>query len=153
VPLIYILSHVSFFVYHPSLIAFIAHKKWMVSWFTGAVRIFGNIWRNLLTGYYLDPSFKVVRNQHWNLTVPAVVVFSLIPFKKILVSKKSSDLLILYGLCILYLIYVTVLTDGAQKFIMPIYPLLCIMAVGNLRWVYSIIITWKKWGLKHSEIN
>lgn len=153
VPLIYFLSHISFFFYHPSLIEFLRHKKWMLSWFTGTVRIFGNIWLNILTGFYLDPSFKIVRNQHWNITVPAVVTLAMIPFKNILKLKKEQDLVILYGLCFVYLIYVTVLTDGAQKFIMPIYPLLCIMAVGNFRWVYSIISTWKKPVSKPSKAN
>lgn len=153
IPLVYLLSHIAFFIYHPSLLEFLRHKKWMLSWFRGSVTIVGNIWRNIFTSFYLDPTFKLVKNKHWIVVVPIIVSFALIPNKKFLKWKKNIHLVILYGLCVLYLIYVTVLTDGAQKFIMPIYPLLCIMAVGNLRRFYSIISAWKKRVSKHSKVN
>lgn len=44
VPTVYLLAHISFFVYHPSLIEFLRHKKWMLNWFTGSPVILGNIW-------------------------------------------------------------------------------------------------------------
>lgn len=152
IPAVYFISHTSFFIYHPSLIEFLRHKKWMLAWFSGATAIFANIWRNIFTGFYLDTTYKLVRNQHWSIFVPLVVVFSFIPVKKIL-SKKHLIFTTVFGLSVIYLVYATVLTDGNQKFIMPIYPLLCIMAVANLRRFYSIISSWKKWKLAFLRIS
>ncbi len=143
IPLVYIIAHISFFVYHPSIIEFLRHKKWMVAWFTGSVRIFGNIWRNIFSGYYLNPTYKLIKNEHWSILVPFVMVFSLIPVTKF-INKKHMTVLVLYGLSVLYLVYVTILTDGNEKFIMPIYPILCVLAVNNISALYSIIGSWKK---------
>lgn len=144
VPLVYLISHISFFVYHPSIIEFLRHKKWMVSWFMGSPAILGNIWRNILTSRYIDTGNKLVSNQQWVITLPIVVLSALIPVKKYLLFRKNIEVSVLYGLCVLYIIYVTILTSGVQKFIMPIYPLLCILAVSNLYRLYSIINAWRR---------
>lgn len=144
IPVLYLIIHASYFIYHPSIAEFLRHKKWMLAWFSGATAIFGNIWRNIFTGYYLDTTFRLVKNQHWTVIVPFVVILSLLPVKE-LFEKKYQLFMTVFGLSIIYIVYVTVLTDGNQKFIMPIYPLLCIMAVANLRRFYSIISSWKSW--------
>ncbi|MBI3379794.1 glycosyltransferase family 39 protein [Candidatus Gottesmanbacteria bacterium] len=143
IPIVYLLSHISFFVYHPSLVEFLRHKKWMLAWFTGSPKIFGNIWRNIFTGFYIDTTNKLMKNEFWILLIPIIIIFSLIPTVKIQ-KKNSLEFIVLYGLNILYLAYVTILTDGNQKFMMPIYPMLCIMAVSNFTLLYSIIASWKK---------
>lgn len=142
IPIIYLTSHISFFVYHPSFIEFLRHKKWMLSWFAGSKKIVGNIWINIFTGYYFDTTDKLVRNNLWFLAVPMTVTLALLQFKKLVL--KNIGMLIIYWTCLLYLIYLTFLTDGVAKFLMPIYPLLCILAAANLNTFYSIIRTWKK---------
>lgn len=114
----------------------------MISWFAGSKKIIGNIWINIFTGYYYDTTDKLVRNNLWLLAVPMTVTLALLQFKKLIF--KNIGMLVIYGICILYLIYLTFLTDGVAKFLMPVYPLLCILAVGNLRIFYSIIVAWKK---------
>lgn len=152
IPVVYLIAHTSYFFYHPSFIEFLRHKKWMLAWFSGSVRIVGNIWRNIFTGYYLDTTYKLVQNEHWFVSVPAIVVPAVLPLKKYF-DKKNLDLLLLYGLSILYFIYMTFLTDGSEKFMMPIYPLLCILAINNIALLYSIIGTWKKAISVHSKGN
>lgn len=142
IPMIYLITHISFFVYHPSLTEFLRHKKWMLSWFWGSKRIVGNIWINIFTGYYQDTTDKLVRNDYWFIAVPMVVTLALLQIKRL--ALKNIGMLIIYGICLFYLIYLTFLTDGVAKFLMPIYPLLCILAVRNLHIFYSIIAAWKK---------
>lgn len=142
IPIIYLITHISFFVYHPSLIEFLRHKKWMLSWFSGSKRIVGNIWINIFTGYYRNTTDKLVRNEYWFITIPMVVTLALLQIRRL--KLKDIGMLIIYGICLFYLIYLTFLTDGVAKFLMPIYPLLCILAVGNLHIFYSIIVAWKK---------
>lgn len=142
IPIIYLVSHFSFFIYHPSFIEFLRHKKWMLAWFTGTPVILGNIWRNIFTGTYFDSTRKLVIDKHWNMSISLVVtlaVMQLALFKK---TKKNKELIILYGLSLVYLIYITVLTNGLNKFLMPIYPLLCLLAVNSLASLYSIIVAW-----------
>ncbi len=142
IPVIYLISHISFFVYHPSLVEFLRHKKWMLSWFSGSKRIAGNIWINIFTGYYLDTTGKLVRNEYWIITISMMVTLALLQIRRF--ALKNIGMLVIYGICLLYLIYLTFLTDGVAKFLMPIYPLLCILAVRNLNIFYSIIAAWKK---------
>ena len=145
VPLIYLLSHTSFFIYHPSLIEFLRHKKWMLVWFTGTPVLIGNIWRVIFTGYYLDSTKVLARESHWVPIIPLVVVLGITFFrKKMLKLKKYHNLAIIYGLSMMYLIYLTVLSGGIQKFMMPVYPLLIILAVDHTSRLYSIITTWTK---------
>src|SRR3989338_286197 len=143
VPLIYLLLHTSFFIYHPSLIEFLRHKKWMLVWFTGTPVLIGNIWRVIFTGYYLDSTKILAKESHWVPIIPLVVVLGITFFrKKMLKLKKYHNLAIIYGLSMMYLIYLTVLSGGIQKFMMPVYPLLIILAVDHTSRLYSIITTW-----------
>lgn len=153
VPLIYLLFHLSFFIYHPSFIEFLRHKKWMLNWFSGTVSITGNIWLNIFSGYYFDSSKKLVRNEYWNIFIPLITFFSLLFNKKYLLDKKNIEVKILSGIVIINLIYATFLTNGLEKFIMPVYPLLCILALSNISAWYSIITSWKKQKLKSLRIS
>lgn len=145
VPLIYLIAHISFFVYHPSLIEFLRHKKWMLAWFTGTPVLTGNILRVIFTGMYLDSTKVLVREAHWVPVIPLVVILAITYFrKKMLKLKKYHNLAVVYGICVIYLIYLTVLTGGLQKFMMPIYPILIVLAVDHTSRLYSIITTWTK---------
>lgn len=144
IPIIYLISHMSFFAYHPSFWEFLRHKKWMLSWFSGTVNIIGNIWLNIFTGRYIDSYKKLAVNEHWDILVPISVFFSLIPIKKVFLNKKNIGLTTLYGLIVIYFLYLTLLTSGLEKFLMPIYPVVCIVAISNAVSLYSIISAWRR---------
>lgn len=153
VPLVYLVSHASFFIYHPSIIEFLRHKKWMLAWFTGSVTSFGNIWRNIFTGYYIDSKGKLVANEHWDIFVPFIVALALLPPIKYLFHKKNIDFLVLYTVVILNFAYMTFLTGGLEKFLLPIYPILCILAIGSILRLYSIIKACKKVKSKNLKVS
>jgi hypothetical protein len=144
VPIIYLISHLSYFFYHPSFIEFLRHKKWMLAWFSGSVKIVGNLVRNILTGYYSTPSGLTARNEHWIILQPVTLISGL--FSPLLISAKKieSRFVAVYSICLSYLLYAIFLTDGAAKFIMPIYPILCILASHTIGLLYSIITGWKR---------
>jgi predicted membrane-bound dolichyl-phosphate-mannose-protein mannosyltransferase len=144
IPFVYLFSHLSFFFYHPSLIEFIRHKKWMISWFTGTPIIVGNIWRNILTSQYFDSTGKLVTNEHWSICLPIIMILGIVSIRKTFFSNKNIELCVLYGLILIYLLYVTFLTNGLHKFLMPIYPFLIILALHNLESLYCIIKAWRK---------
>lgn len=151
IPVVYLFSHTAYFVYHPSLIEFIQHKKWVFSWWSSSPILIGNIWKNIFTGRYID-SVGVERiNDLWTPILPLTVVLAMInaPIRKITTNK---DTVILYGLCLVYLLYVSFFTGGVEKFIMPIYPILIVLSVHTLQgMVYSIISVWKKQVLTRSK--
>ena len=138
IPLIYLVSHISFFIYHPSLHEFIRHKIWMLSWYRGSPISIGNIWRNIFTGEYIDPAGKLVANEHWNVRLPVIITLSLIPFlqKKV---RNQLPIRIAYYLNLFLLLYVTFFTTGVQKYIMPVYPITSILAVRSLSFFWCII--------------
>lgn len=145
IPFIYLICHFMFFIYHPSLMEFLRHKKWMLFWYKGAPAIMGNIWRNIFTGYYLDSMGKLTKNIYWIPLIPTNVILALTGWRNKYFKKKYFDLLAVYGLCVLFLINITILSSGVQKFLMPIYPLLIVMAFRHLSTlVYSIINTWMR---------
>lgn len=132
IPIIYLVSHFSFFVYHPSVVEFVAHKKWMIAWFFGSPRILGNFLRNILTGSYIDPTGKLVVNQLWTPFLPLVSLLAVLRFRVRIIKKKSIALFTIWCLSVLYLIYATVLTTGVQKYLMHVYPLITILAVSHV---------------------
>ena len=137
IPVVYLLTHIMFFVYHPSFVEFLRHKRWMLSWFSGSVSIAGNIWRSLMSGWYINPSGLLRRSDHWWITVPVVVASAaLSPLVK---NLNSKSVLYLYLLSLLYIVNLTFLTNGDQKFVMPIYPILAVLSLRTLTSLYSII--------------
>lgn len=64
--------------------------------------------------------------------MPVVSICAILPVKVIGFYWKTGKGF-LYGLCIIYLLYVTVLTDGDEKFFMPVYPLLIILFLATVR--------------------
>lgn len=144
VPVIYMLNHISFFIYHPSFIEFLRHKKWMLAWFSGTTISPGNIFRNIFTGKYLDSTGSLAVNEYWMPVIPVIVTLGIIIVGKDIFIKKNIHRMFLYGLTLIFLLYVAFLTGGVQKFIMPIYPLLVILAVHNSNRLYSIIRAWMK---------
>ena len=161
VPVIYFISHTTFFIHQSSLIEFLRHKKWMLAWFTGSPVIINNIWRNIFTGNYIDPTgYSTVTNQYWTLLLPLVVTFSLFSaILNLVISwirnskldssfiswwvQNNKEYLLIFVLCIFYLIYLSFLTLGLQKMLMPIYPLLIILAINTTHCLYSIITSWR----------
>lgn len=150
IPVIYLLSHSMYFYYHPSFFGFIRYKIWMLSWFSGSVSILGNIWRNIFTGYFVDTSEKLIRNDHWNIPIPIIVMLAMIPIK-ILGKYWKSDKSFLYYFSTIYFIYMTFLTNGNQKYLMRIYPFLVILALETIRQIHSIIRGWKTQSLSKSN--
>jgi len=137
IPVIYMLTHIMFFVYHPSVTEFLRHKRWMLSWFSGTVIVVGNIWRTIVTGWYIDPTGFLRVSTHWWIVIPFTVVFAIIsPLVK---RFKNTLIVYVYLQIILYLFYLTFLTNGDLKFMMPIYPLLVVVAIRSLTELYSII--------------
>lgn len=153
IPGVYFISHISFFSYHPSLIEFLKHKRWMLSWFSGSIVNVGNIWRNIFTGYYVDSTGILVSNQYWTQLIPIIIILAITRWRRSLLNQKNFDLIFVYILSVMYLIYVTFLTGGLQKFIMPVYPLLTILAISNFTSGYSIMIACKKRILARSKIR
>lgn len=144
IPVIYLLNHISYFIYHPSFFEFLRHKKWMLTWFSGTTVSPGNIFRNIYTGTYLDSTGALTINEHWFPVIPVVVTLGIIIIGKDIFLKKNIHRIFIYALTLVYLLYVAFLTGGVQKFIMPIYPLLIILAVHNTGRLYSIIRRWMK---------
>jgi predicted membrane-bound dolichyl-phosphate-mannose-protein mannosyltransferase len=147
VPLIYMINHISFFVNKPSLVEFIRHKKWMLSWFRGTVVIPGNILRNIYAGNYIDSTGRNVHNNLWNIIIPITFSSSLLTVK-IKPFIKNKYFITLFGLIVIYSLYVVFLTGGVQKFIMPIYPIICILSLAFFERIYSIIIAWIQSAMK-----
>lgn len=139
IPIIYLVTHTAFFIYHPSLVEFLRHKKWMVDWWTGSPVTIGNIWRNIFTGSYIDSVGDLKFTRFWNLMIPTVAVLSLTRLRKNLLKEKNLPILTIYSFCIVYLIYLTFFNNGILKFYMHLYPLLVIMAIDNLRIIYKQI--------------
>ncbi|EKE20449.1 MAG: hypothetical protein ACD_7C00580G0001 [uncultured bacterium] len=137
VPLIYIISHTTFFIYHPSIAEFLRHKKWMVAWWTGSPVIRGNILRNIFTGTYIDSIGNLARNEYWTIFLPVVTTLSFLRLRCNIFKKSQLNILIIYGLSVIYFIYLIVFNNGIQKYLMPIYPLIIILAISNV----SCIIT------------
>lgn len=153
IPIIYSISHISFFFYHPSVVVFIRHKKWMLSWFTGAPKIFGNLIRNIYTATYFDSNndFVLRKNEHWTSVLPTIVALSLLSFRSNFIKKRNLNTFVIYGLFILYFTYAIFFTTGLIKYIMPVYPFMVILAVDNVVNIYSIITSWRKRSLSKSK--
>ena len=143
VPVLYLVCHLSFFYYHPSFIEFLRHKKWMVAWFTGTPIKTGNIIRNFFTGQLLDTTDKLVRNKEWSFIQPIILIFSMLPYKVNL----------LMGFAFIYILYTVFLTGGQAKFMMPIFPIISILAVRNMTILYSIINKWMRLKFSFSKIK
>lgn len=132
IPLVYLVSHTSFFFYHPSIIEFLRHKKWMLSWFAGSTVVIGNIWQNIFIGQYIDSTGKIQINQYWTPILPISLTLAITRIRKNLIRKDKIYIMVIYGISMLYLLYLTFLTGGLQKFFMPIYPLIVILALSNI---------------------
>jgi len=133
----------------------------MFAWFTGSPVIVGNIWCNIFTGKYIDPTgYSTVINEHWTLLLPIIISLALVRRIKHLGWWRGSNLdssevkeTVIHQLAIFYLLYLTFLTLGLQKMLMPIFPLLIILAVGNITSLYSIITAWRAKKLKLLKVK
>jgi predicted membrane-bound dolichyl-phosphate-mannose-protein mannosyltransferase len=139
IPVIYLICHISFFVYHPSFIEFLRHKKWMLAWYRGTPIITGNIWKNIYTGTYLDSTRLLAKNQYWWPFLPFIYTFAILRFRPSMLKYYADPFILTYGFMIFFLFYVTFATNGLQKFVMPVYPLVILLALSNIEAMYSII--------------
>lgn len=141
VPLIYLVSYIKFFYYHPSLIEFFNFQKWVLVWRMGNPRVLGNILLTLITGRYRSwwqPESWIVDNE-WSLITPFIFITAILSM--LLVNrKKYPSFIYLYSTCILFLIYLAIGTTGVAKYIYPIYPLISIFAA------YSSVNILRKFG-------
>jgi len=143
VPIIYLIAHTTFFFYHPSLIEFLRHKKWMIDWWMGSPIIRGNIIRNIFTGWYYDSVDNLVRNEYWSILLPIVTVLALFRFRKDL-YRKNRVILFLYGEMGIYMAYLILFNNGIQKYLMPIYPLMLILALSTILLIIRSIMSSNK---------
>lgn len=143
IPTVYIISNISFFIYHLSLVEFIKHKIWMIKWFSGSPFVVGNILRNMFTGYYIGPTGNLEGNDYWTIIEPIVITLASFPFLVLKKKKNNISLVIVYGISSLFLLYIFFLTLGLQKFLMPIYPIMVILALESSRRFYSIMYSWR----------
>ncbi|OGG31145.1 hypothetical protein A3I51_00980 [Candidatus Gottesmanbacteria bacterium RIFCSPLOWO2_02_FULL_38_8] len=147
IPLIYLVSHISFFIYHPQLSLFLRHKIWMLSWFRGTPVLPGNLLRNIITGRLYDTRGLLTANKEWSPLQPIIFLLALLPL------RLSFNLFILYLITFIYFLYVLLLTDGVAKFIMPVFPFLAVLAIKNISIIYSIIRIWIVLKLKPLRIK
>lgn len=143
-PLVYLFLHASFFIYHPSFIEFLRHKKWMIAWFSGTPRIFGNIARNIFTGYYIDSTGELVQNEYWYFLIPFYYILAFLSIFLIRKMKNRIKIVCIYGISAIFFVYSFILTTGLQKFLMPVSPLIRILAILSVYRFYSIILPWNK---------
>ena len=144
IPLIYLISHISFFIYHPQLSLFLRHKKWMLAWFRGTPILPGNLLRNIFTGRLYDTRGLLAINKEWSPLQPLVLLLASL-------YLRDVTSLSLYLITFVYFLYVVFFTDGVAKFIMPILPFLVVLAIKNLNHIYSIIRLWTKLILRPSK--
>lgn len=140
IPLFYVTIHFSFFLNNHTLIDFLRHKKWMLSWFTGSPIIVGNLLRNVLTGWYIDSVGDLKFSSDWNIVWAIVFILGVGRVRKSLFNKNNLEVLVIYALCLAFILYLTFLNIGLLKYLMPIYPLLTILAIDNIRILYNKII-------------
>jgi len=149
IPVVYLVSYSVYFVYHPSIIEFIRFQKWVIDWRLGNPVVFGNIWRTILTGSYTNwwDGGSVVSSD-WTLHLPIIVVGGLLG-GVIAIKRKHADLLFLFSISAVFLLYVSVATVGVAAYIMPIYPLLIVLFVSFIAQVARSIIG--QWSVKKSR--
>lgn len=146
IPAVYFCAHISYFYYHPSFIEFMRHKKWMLAWFTGSPRIPGNIWRTIFTGWYADSTGAVVYNTLWSPVVLTVVMLAALCLILRPPAYSQHRYMYIFFIVISYLVYITFLTNGSEKFLLPVYPILCILSVRQ-------IVSMGKWAGKKISKN
>jgi hypothetical protein len=125
----------------------------MLAWFSGTTVSAGNIFRNIYTGTYFNSTGTLAINEYWMPVIPVVVTLAIFIVGIDIFLKKNIHWLFLYGITFTYLLYVAFMTGGIQKFIMPIYPLLIILAVHNADRLYSIIRAWMTVIFSRSKIK
>lgn len=139
IPLIYLFSHIMYFYYHPSLWEFFKYQYWILLWRKGNPFVVGNIIMTLYLRKYKswwDPNLYVVYND-WNIFSPLItfVGFISVIFKQI---NKRKKMMLLWTISLVYLIYTFFGTTGVEKYILPVYPLLTILASYTLVNMFSI---------------
>jgi len=151
IPLVYLLSHLAYFYYHPSLFEFLRYQKWILVWRMGNPRVLGNILGTIFLGRYQnwwgEEGRRWIFDSEWTPFFPVffILAFLSLPF---LLRKKDKRGLVIFGLSISLLFYLAVGTVGISRYLWPVYPLILVLAIYTLRSGYSIIRPWQKLTLK-----
>lgn len=139
-PLVYLLSYIMYFFYHPSFWEFLRYQNWIIHWRLQNPIKFGNIFSTLLFGRYQtwweNPVWLV--SSDWTVLTGIITI---VGFVGLIRWFKRYPHKILTILCILYVVYLAIGTVGVAKFILPVYPILIICAVDtffvNLRGILT----------------
>jgi len=99
---------------------------------------------NIITGHYIDSTGVLVKNEHWTIVLPIVVILAITRIRRDMFQKKLLNLYFIYSISILYLTYLTIATYGVSKFLMPVYPFLIILSLSHACLIYSIIVAWMR---------
>ncbi len=142
IPLVYLFSYISFFIYHPSLINFLKYQKYLIAWRLGNPIVAGNIFRTILMGKYINWwDQKQVIDTQWTVAIPALVILALLG-GLFAIKHKLNCLLYLGSLCIVFLVYLGIGTVGVARYLLPVYPFLVIISVNCVNIIKSVILRW-----------
>ncbi len=130
-PVIYMLVHVAYFIHHPSLSEFIRYQLWIIHWRLGEPFVVGNIIPIILTGYYRSwwGKGEWLWRSDWSILIPVVFVLGIAKMWK---ERKFFPNNIIWLMVAVYLLYVAFGTVGVTKFLLPVYPLMVIVAVKEI---------------------
>ncbi len=138
IPGIYLLSYINYFRYN-SFFDFINFQKYLISWRLGNPVVYGNIFRSIFLGKYINwwDGQTVVDNE-WDWSLALFTFFGLMGVW--IAWKKKQMLLEFSGLiCIIFLIYLAINSVGVTRYLLPIFPLLVILSIGLLSRKYDKI--------------
>lgn len=137
-PLTYGLTH-SVYLFHNSLVEFIKYQYWILHWRMGEPYVPGNLLTMILTGYYQSwwQHGVWLTRDDWSMSIPIVSIFGCIG---LWFWRKRYPNALFALVTVIYLAYVSVLTVGVTKFLLPVYPLLVIAAVYGASMIYQGII-------------
>ena len=129
VPIIYVLSYFRFFAYNPSFYEFLRFHKWLFNWRLGNPYVVGNIFYSIFIGKYHDwwGANSLVVYKEWTIITPFIFRFGYLSIFTAKI-KQYPQYFYLYSICVLFLVYVSLLTTGLVKYLMPIFPILALFS-------------------------
>ncbi len=141
IPLFYLIIHFSFFLNNHNFADFLKHKKWMLAWFTGSPIVVGNLLRVVFTGWYYNSVGDLQFTTDWNWLWPSVFFLGLIPFFFLNQKEwKNPSVSLTYGVTLIFTLYLIFLNLGLLKYLLPVYPLLAILAINNLKLIFTLFL-------------
>lgn len=141
IPVLFLLSYLSYFINNHSLLDFIKFQYWVLRWRSGNPYVVGNILRTLIFAKYQswwDKSLYL-KYDNWTILTPLIPFFGYISVLLLRIKKNFTSFM-LWIIVFSYFIYVFFLTTGVEKYLLPVYPLLCVFASYTAYRLFSIII-------------